>query len=198
MGYIFVGLGNPGEEYENTRHNAGRIMLSFFRTAQDFPEWEENKKLNALVSEGKVGKEKVMLVAPNTFMNKSGNSLKGLIKSQKAAERLVVIQDDLDLPMGRIKISFNRGSGGHRGIESIVRAIGTEAFVRVRVGISPETPGGKLKKPLGEKAVSDFILGKFKPADELEFKKVGKSISEALKMLILEGRERATGFANSL
>ncbi|MDD5357368.1 MAG: aminoacyl-tRNA hydrolase [Candidatus Pacebacteria bacterium] len=198
MPYIFVGLGNPGEEYENTRHNTGRIMLEFFRKSQNLPEWEQNKKINALVSEGKVGKEKVMLVEPDTFMNKSGNALKSLVKSKKAAEKLLVIQDDLDLPVGRIKISFNRGSGGHRGIESIIRAVGTEGFIRLRVGISPETAGGKIKKPSGEKAVNDFILGKFKPADEAEFKKLGKKASEALEMLLKEGREKATGFANSL
>ncbi|MDD5050951.1 MAG: aminoacyl-tRNA hydrolase [Candidatus Pacebacteria bacterium] len=198
MSYIFVGLGNPGEEYQSTRHNTGRIMLEFFRKSQNLPQWEANKKINALVSEGKVGKEKVMLVEPDTFMNKSGNALKSLVKSKKAAEKLLVIQDDLDLPVGRIKISFNRGSGGHRGIESIIRAVGTEGFIRLRVGISPETAGGKIKKPSGEKAVNDFILGKFKPADEAEFKKLGKKASEALEMLLKEGREKATGFANSL
>ncbi|MDD4989522.1 MAG: aminoacyl-tRNA hydrolase [Candidatus Pacebacteria bacterium] len=198
MSYIFVGLGNPGEEYENTRHNTGRIMLSFFRKAQNFPEWEEDKKINALVSEGKVGKEKVMLVLPNTFMNKSGNSLKSLVKSKKAAEHLLVVHDDLDLPLGRIKMVFNRGMGGHNGLESIKRAVGTEAFIRVKVGISASTSKGVAKKPSGEKAVIDFILGKLKPAEEAEFKKTGKQVGEALEILLKEGREKATGFANSL
>ena len=195
--YYIVGLGNPGEEYEGTRHNTGRIVLEYFQKKNDFSDWEENKKLRALVSKGKIKKEEVMLLEPETFMNKSGGSLGSLITSVKKAEKLIVIQDDLDLGMGTIKISFNRGSGGHRGIESIMRAIKTEAFVRVRVGISPATPSGKLKKPHGDEIIGDFILAKFKKTEEDELKKVSKRVSEALEMIILESREKAMGEFNS-
>ncbi len=187
---IIVGLGNPGEEYENTRHNTGRIFLEWFRKKNDLPEWEFDKKLNALVSEGKVGKGKFTLVCPETFMNKSGNSLKPLITSIKKAQDLVVVHDDLDLPIGRFKISYNKSSGGHRGIESIMRAIKTEEFTRFRIGISPTTSGGKLKKPHGEAAVEKAILGKFKDSELSVFKKISKDINEALAAFPAFGPEK--------
>jgi len=197
MAYIFVGLGNPGEEYELTRHNVGRIVLDVFRKKFEFSEWEKNNSLDALISEGKIGKEKIMLVEPETFMNKSGSSLKSLVTSVKKAEQLVVIHDELDLPIGRMKMSFNRSSGGHKGIDSVIKHVKTEAFIRIRVGISPGTAKGIVKKPVGEEAVGDFILGKFKPKELEELKKEAKLIAEGLEILAKEGREAATMFINS-
>lgn len=195
MSYIIVGLGNPGEEYVNTRHNVGRIALEAFRKKNDFQDWYQNGKLNALVSEGKMAKAgKVMLVEPETFMNKSGASVKPLITSAKKAEELIVVHDDLDLPLGRIKISFNKSSGGHRGVESIIKAIKTEAFIRVRVGISPATPKGVVKKP---KEVNDFIIDPFKPKELELIKKEAKVVAEAIEMIVKEGREAAMGEFNS-
>ena len=161
MAYIFVGLGNPGEEYENTRHNTGRILLEWFGKSLDV-EWKEDKKLNATVAKVKVGNTPVTLVLPESYMNNSGKSVKPLITSIKGAEKMIVLYDDLDLPFGKSKISFNRSSGGHRGLESIIKNIKTEKFARVRVGISPVTPSGKMKKPSGEDAVLKVIMGKFK------------------------------------
>ena len=194
--YIIIGLGNPGEEYKNTRHNTGAVIVEAFRRAEDFPDWKEDKKLKALISEGKIGKEKITLVFPETFMNKSGLSTAPLIKSQKAAEKLIVVHDDLDLPLGRMKISFNRGLGGHKGLESIKRAIKTEGFMRIRIGISPSTPSGKIKKPHGEDKVTDFILGKFKKSEEKVLKKIANEASKALAMIVTEGREKATQIVN--
>ena len=196
--FIIVGLGNPGEEYTDTRHNTGRMVLDQVRKAHDFSEWTEDKKNKALVSERKIGKEKMMLLLPETFMNKSGVSLKNLITSEKKAEHLVVVHDDLDLAIGKFKISFNRGSGGHKGVESITRAIKTEKYIRIRVGISPPNAKGVVKKPKGEEAVSDFILGKFKKPELDALKKVCKHISEAVSVLVLEGKEMAMGKYNSM
>ncbi|TSC84429.1 MAG: peptidyl-tRNA hydrolase, PTH1 family [Parcubacteria group bacterium Gr01-1014_17] len=165
--YTIVGLGNPGAEYENTRHNAGRAAVA---TLKDIS---------------------AKLVTPDTFMNKSGDAVKPLIKSAKQAEQLIVIHDDLDLPFGKFKISFNKSAGGHRGVESIVKAIKTQAFVRIRIGISPMTPSGKLKKPKGEEAVEHHILGKFKPSELSELKKMHKKIDEAVAFIISDGREKA-------
>ena len=149
MPYIIAGLGNPGEEYENTRHNTGRIVLEAVR--KEFGgDFEFNKKLNAQVSEGKIGKEKVTFVAPDTFMNNSGKAIGQLVKSIKAAEKLVVIYDDFNLPLGRIRISYNRSSGGHNGIESIIKAVKTEAFLRIRVGTAPENAKGNARTPHGD------------------------------------------------
>ena len=194
--HIIAGLGNPGEEYDGTRHNTGRIVLEYFRKKNDFSGWRSDKKTRSLVSEGKIGKEKVMLVLPDGFMNNSGKSLAPLIKNKKAAENLTVIYDDLDLPVGSIKISFDRGSGGHKGMESIIRALKTRAFIRIRVGISPATPSGKLKKPHGEKAVIDFILKKFSPKEQEALKKVSKKAGEAVVSIVTDGRERAMGEFN--
>ena len=196
MQYIIVGLGNPGEEYENTRHNAGRMVVEAFRKKNDFPEWENDKSLKARVSKGVRGKDKVVLVQPDNFMNVSGRSVASLVKSAKDAERTVVVYDDLDLPFGGMKISFNRSSGGHKGVESIIKALKTKEFVRLRIGICPTTPGGKLKKPKGEDALLDFIVGHFKKAELDEMKKVTKSGAEALELILEEGRGIATGKVN--
>lgn len=194
--YYITALGNPGEEYKNTRHNVGRIALEEFFKRNGFSDWTLDKKLKALSSQGKIGKEKAFLIEPETFMNKSGLSLQSIITSKKKAENLIVIHDDLDLPMRKFKISFNKSSGGHRGVESIIKAIKTQSFTRIRVGISPSTPGGKLKKPKGEKEVADFILGEFKKREMEILKKISKKVAEAIEMILTEGREKAMGEFN--
>src|SRR3989338_6450954 len=196
MKWIIVGLGNPGGEYGTTRHNTGRIVLEHFRTAHDLSEWEEKKPWKALSSGGKAGKAEVLLLEPETMMNNSGKSLVTLVKSKKQAEQLVVIYDDLDLPLGKWKFSFDRGSGGHKGIESIARTIKTKAFVRVRVGVSPVSLFGKMKKPHGEDAVVKFILGKFTNSELVELRKMSKEIYQALETLVRDGLDKAMGEFN--
>ncbi|MEI6238355.1 MAG: aminoacyl-tRNA hydrolase [bacterium] len=195
--FIFVGLGNPGDEYKDTRHNTGRIVLEYFRKSREFPEWEFDKMLNAQVSRGKLKKKSVILVLPDTFMNKSGETVKKLIKSKAQAESLAVIHDELDIASGRVKMSFNKSSGGHRGVESIMKAVKTEAFTRVRVGISPANAKGVLKKPQGEEEVGDFILGKFKPSEMSDIKKISKKVADSLEIFALDGRDKATGICNT-
>lgn len=195
--YYIIGLGNPGKEYEWSRHNTGRIVLGELAKPE---EMEKNKKLNALAEEINLpagrGREKAMIIFPETFMNKSGNSVKPLITSKKRAESLVVVHDDLDLPLGRFKISFGSGSGGHKGVESIMRAIKTKDFVRIRVGISPVTPGGKIKKPESKK-MGDFILGNFSPKEQAIIKKESKKIIPmVIGTIITEGREKAMNLFN--
>jgi len=197
MAWVIVGLGNPGAEYQGTRHNTGRMALEFFASEMQFGDWKEDKKAKAHVASGMIGKTAVVLVAPDTFMNKSGAAVLKFVKSQKAAERMVIIYDDLDLPIGGLKLSFNRGSGGHRGVESIMRAVKTKKFTRVRVGVSPATSGGKLKKPQGEKEVVSFILSKFKPAELVELKKVFKKVAGALEATVADGPQIAMNSYNS-
>ena len=189
--YTIVGLGNPGEEYTKTRHNTGRMVLEAVRKANDLPEWELDKKISALVSRGKIGKTPIILAMPETFMNKSGNAVGKLISSVKKAENLIVVHDDLDLGVGTMKISFNRGSGGHKGLESIIKTIKTQAFTRVRIGISPTTPKGMVKKPIGEKIVGDFILVPFKKSEDDTMKKVFKKAAESIASIVSESREMA-------
>ena len=190
MKYRVVGLGNPGKEYENTRHNVGEMALRQLHRAFEATEWEEDKKLKAETAEAKLGKHAITLVFPLTLMNNSGKSVAPLVKSKKDLERLVVIHDDLDLPLRKIKISYGKNSGGHRGVESIMRAVKSKEFIRIRIGVSPETSGGKLKKPSGEKAVVDFILGKFKPTELEMLKKEFKSIAGAIEVFVEGGREK--------
>lgn len=196
MQYIIVGLGNPGEEYAKTRHNTGRMVVEAFRKKNDFPEWSRDLGLKALVSKGSYGKDKVILLAPDNFMNVSGKSVAPLVKNAKDAERTIVVYDDLDLPLGSMKISFNRSSGGHKGLESIIKALKTPAFARLRIGVSPSTPSGKLKKPKGEKAILDFIIGEYKKPEQEVMKKVTKKGAEALALILDDGREIATGQVN--
>jgi PTH1 family peptidyl-tRNA hydrolase len=193
MPYIIVGLGNPGEEYTNTRHNTGRDMLMSL-TDEEF---SFDKKSNALVSSTKIGKEQVKLVAPETFMNKSGSAVAYFVKNEKAAEKLVVIYDDFNLPLGRLRISFNRSSGGHNGVESIIKALKTEAFLRIRVGVAPETAKGTAKVPHGDDKIEKFILGKWKPDEQKEMKKIKKKVLEAVELLVGEGREKAMSIVNA-
>lgn len=193
MAYIIAGLGNPGEEYENTRHNTGRIIL---KSLSD-DEFKFDKKINAQVGEIKVGKEKVKLVAPDTFMNNSGKAVGALVKSVKAAEKLIVIYDDFNFPLGKIKISYNRSSGGHNGVESIIKSVKTEAFVRIRIGVAPETAKGDAKVPHGDEKIERFILGKFKDDEMKVIKKVSKTVAEAIEVLIKEGREKAMSVYNA-
>ena len=207
MPYIIAGLGNPGEEYENNRHNTGRIMIEHFRMTHEFPEWKEDKKIKALVSKGKIGaasakssgvprEESVVLLEPNDFMNNSGKSVAPLVTSKKAAEKVIIIYDDIDLPLGAIKISYNRSSGGHNGVGSVIKCLKTEEFVRVRVGASKVSAKGTAKKPKGEEAVLKFLLGDFKKDEMAVLSKVAKRVAEALELIVLEGREKAMGEFN--
>jgi PTH1 family peptidyl-tRNA hydrolase len=106
------------------------------------------------------------------------------------------VHDELDLPLGKVKVSFGSGAGGHNGVKSIITSIKTQDFVRVRVGISGATPKGKLKRPAPEK-ISDFVLAKFKPVEKDKLKKVKKIVAEALELILTEGVEKAQTETNS-
>lgn len=194
MHYI-VGLGNPGEEYKLSRHNAGRIAVEAFRKSKKAGDFVFDKKLKALVCKGGRGKGKFVIILPETFMNKSGESVKKIISSKKKVESLIVIHDDIDLPLGKFKVSFGKGSGGHKGVESIKRAVKTEDFTRIRMGISPATPKGRVKKPEAQK-ILDFIIGNFKPKELQVIKKTSKKIASALEVMMKEGRAKAMSLYN--
>lgn len=192
-----VGLGNKGSEYENTRHNTGRTVLISLAKKNKFTDWKYDKILDAQKAKGEISGEQMTFILPETFMNNSGKSVKALKLSAKALEKCVVVYDDLDMPLGKIKLSFNRGSGGHNGVKSIINHVKTEAFPRLRVGVSPHTPGGKIKKPSGEKEVLNFLMKTFTPKEMEEFKKVTKNIGEALTLISEKGHMIATNEINS-
>lgn len=179
---FIIGLGNPEPEYTGTRHNAGRYFVKLFAKKFDFPDFVLQKKV-ALVSEGKIGKQAVTLILPETYMNNSGKAAV-LIKIKKEMPHVVVVNDDIDIPLGKFKIVYSRGSGGHRGVESVRRALKTEAFVRLRVGIAPK------KKP-DHRILLTFLTTKFKPAEAHTLKKISKKVVEALESIATEGYEKA-------
>jgi peptidyl-tRNA hydrolase, PTH1 family len=174
--YIVVGLGNPGEEYSRTRHNTGRMCAD-------------------LVAEKVDG---VKVFTPETFMNRTGPAVAKVVKSKKAAEKLIVIYDDLDLPVGTFKISYNRGSGGHNGLESIIKSLKTREFIRIRIGIAPVTPSGKMKRrPGGGGELEKHILSEFKKPEAEALKKVFKSVVTAVEAIKESGYEQAMTDFNS-
>jgi len=199
MTFVIVGLGNPGKEYEKTRHNAGRAAVELVATEESCPEFVLNKVAKALVSKGTVGGENATLVLPETMMNASGKAVTPFVKSVKAAKNLLVIHDDLDLPLGTIKMVFGRGSGGHKGVESIMRAIKTKDFARIRIGISPKKHGPAFAKATAgkEEKVIKMVIGKWKPAEEVVVKKVLKKVAEATHLFAIAGLEAATMYANT-
>jgi len=190
MAWVVVGLGNPGEEYEDTRHNAGRTAVELFGRAISASEWKNDKMFKARVAKGKLGTQLFVLCEPETYMNESGKVVAKLVQGPKAAEKLVVVYDDLDLPQGTIKLSFDRSSGGHKGLESIIKAVKTTAFARVRIGISPTTPSGKLKKPKGEGEVNDFVLARFKQGELSKMEPAFKRAAEAIGAIVEAGDVR--------
>ena len=172
MKWTIVGLGNPGDGYASTRHNVGKDFVDALR--------------GTLPAGAKV-------VELNVYMNNSGPAIK---KAAGSGKNLIVVHDELDLPLGRVKISFGSSAGGHNGVKSIEKALKTKEYVRVRVGISPSTQSGKLKRPDAEKIV-DFVLGKFRPAEQEKIKKARKLVGEALTLIITEGKDRAMTEINS-
>jgi len=196
MTWVITGLGNPDEEHIHTRHNTGRMALEYFAKQKKFGEWKDDAKARSFVIRGAMGKALVLGLLPNTYMNKSGTAVTRFVKSVKAAERLIVLYDDLDLPLGRVKISFDRGSGGHNGVESIMRAVKTKCFVRIRIGIASVNARGEMKKPHGEAVVERFILGDFRPDELATLKASFKKASECIEAIITGGREKAMSELN--
>lgn len=171
--FLIVGLGNPEKKYEGTRHNAGFMALDEFSRKNNFPEFTLNKKSNALISEGMLGDQKIALAKPQTFMNNSGFTVSILTKNYKLKTmNLVVVHDDIDILLGRIKIAKSRGSAGHKGVESIIKSLGTKNFARIRVGIQPN-----MGKP---EDVEKFVLQPFKKS---ELSLLQTAIGEATKSL---------------
>lgn len=160
---LIVGLGNPGRKYQKTRHNLG------FRVIDEL---------------GFLKDKKIILTKPKTFMNLSGKAVKSLMTKYKVPPlNLWVIHDDIDLPLGKIRISKGRGAAGHKGVESIIKELKTKNFVRLRIGIQPKT--GKPRNP------EKFVLQKFTKGEERIIKEVIKKSVEAIEMVLKEDLEKA-------
>ncbi|XLQ19769.1 MAG: aminoacyl-tRNA hydrolase [Candidatus Moraniibacteriota bacterium] len=160
---LIIGLGNPGSEYEKTRHNAGFILVDVLQSNHEFSTFTLDKKFNAQTSEGFIDTEKYILVKPQTFMNRSGESVRAIIDFYKIdPEDITVAADDLDIEIGNYKITRDSRAAGHNGIQNIIDNIGTQDFTRIKLGV--EVSGGR--KERGEISGHNFVLQNFS-SDEL-------------------------------
>ncbi|MDP3727342.1 MAG: aminoacyl-tRNA hydrolase [bacterium] len=169
--HLFVGLGNRGQEFEGTRHNIGRETLIAARKKFGLPPFASDPNLRSLVSEGRIGRERVALVLPETFVNKSGSAVLPALRHFKVkAKDVVLIHDDVDMLLGSTKLSFGRNSGGHKGVESVMRALKTKDFWRMRIGVQ------KKRRVPGE----DLVLQKFRGNEIAIVKKVVQKSLQAV------------------
>lgn len=189
---IIVGLGNPGEKYQDTRHNIGFMVLD--KLAQDLGDndttWQQDEKRDALYV--KVGG--VLLVKPQTFMNASGKSVAALMKYYKCDPADVwVVHDDMDLPIGKIRIREQGASGGHNGVDSIITALATDEFVRFRLGIGrgKNDTVKHTDRQLRHRSVINFVLSHFTDHEAGEMRKLVKYGVEAIKISLLDGLDVA-------
>ena len=190
--YYIIGLGNPGEKYIGTRHNVGRDLLHSIAADEHMGAWECDKLAQAQQTHGMIGGEEVALVLPETFMNRSGETVRFLCEKRGApAAALILIYDDVDLPVGEVKISVGRGSGGHNGVESVIAAIGTKEFVRVRIGVAGKSFWtGKTVRPTGRE-MNKHVLGKFSGREQKQIAEAFEVAKKALVSIMRDGVEKA-------
>ncbi|MFA6160222.1 MAG: aminoacyl-tRNA hydrolase [Parcubacteria group bacterium] len=178
---IIVGLGNPEKKYEFTRHNAGFIFLDKLQSQWEFPDFEFNKKFNAEISKNNLEEKEILLVKPQTYMNLSGTAVKAILDFYKLSpDDIIVIHDDIDIPLGKYKIATDSSSAGHNGVQNIIDQLGTQKFRRVRIGIGQEKEGALVCR-LG---VHDFVLEKFTPQELEKIEKISEDILEEIKKLL--------------
>ncbi len=184
---LIIGLGNPDKEYQNTRHNVGFMFLDYLAKKIGANDFEEDKKSNALISKSKIDKTPVILVKPLCYVNKSGEVVAKLAKLYKIKPvDIIVIQDDLDIEFGAFKNSFEKNSGGHKGVESIIKSLKTKKFYRLRIGIAVRSLQ-KAREESDKKRdafVMDFVLAKFSPKDQEIIKKMFPEIYMRLLQII--------------
>lgn len=174
--YLIIGLGNPGLKYNNTRHNIGFSAVNHLHknwgVIYNFSDWRLSQKFSSELAEGQISGKKIILAKPITYMNGSGTAVKKLFDFYKIPRRdIIVIHDDFDLPLDAIRESYGRGSAGHKGVESIIAALGTKNFTRIRIGIRPSD------KILPLKSLDKWVLKKFTAKEQ-------KKINEVIKMTI--------------
>jgi PTH1 family peptidyl-tRNA hydrolase len=178
--FLVVGLGNPGEEYENTPHNLGFLVMD--RLAGSHSIRISRKENTSLVGLGEVGGKQLALAKPQTYMNLSGPAVRGLLERYELnLNRLIVVYDELDLPWGSLRIRLNGSAAGHNGVKSLIGSLGTDEFTRVRLGINPGTPFR------GEQ----FVLAPFKRAQQKDVEETVNRAADAVEFIIAEGAAQA-------
>ncbi len=180
--YIIAGLGNPGAEYSNTRHNAGFMAIDMIAKKAGIGVTE--KKHRALIGKGMFAGEKVVLVKPQTYMNLSGESIRAVVDYYKidCESELIVISDDIDLDVGNIRIRPKGSAGGHNGLKNIISQLGTQEFTRVRIGVGAKKEGRDLVS---------HVLGKIDKSDTEVFEEAISNVVEAVETIMTDGVETA-------
>jgi len=171
--FLMAGLGNPGKEYQGTRHNIG--FMAADEIYRRFPFGEFKSKFQALICEGVIADERVLLVKPQTFMNLSGNAIGQIVNFYKIPNnQVIVLHDDMDLPVGTVKAKIGGGTAGHNGLKSITAAIGAD-YGRIRIGVG---------HPVDKSEVVDWVLSHFSKADQQKIDKVLDLITENVETYI--------------
>lgn len=187
MTWFIVGLGNPGNEYTKTRHNAGFIVVNFLQSKWNFNDWKKKIFSNAISTSGSLGDNEIKLIKPDTFMNISGRAVIKYVKTKEDVSRLIVIQDDVHIPIGNFKISFARGDGGHNGITSIQQTLKTKDFIRIRIGVAPdiqEEQNYKIK-------LDKFVLENFKKEEREKLDSILGDVAKSIEEILANGIEKA-------
>ena len=191
---LIVGLGNPGAKYAGNRHNIGFMCVDRF--AQDNSLSFTRSSSRAKIVESRITGHDIVLAKPQTFMNDSGSSMGGLVRKFKVKfENLIIIHDDLDLPLGRIRIRLGGSSAGHKGINSIVQHIGNQEFIRVRIGIG--RPNGQETAQNGDDEVISHVLGDFTAEEKELMQQVIPCVSEVIQTLLNASLTEAMNKYNS-
>ena len=181
--FLVVGLGNPGEEYKNTPHNLGFMVID--RLAESHGIRVSRKENTSFVGLGEAGGKQVALAKPQTYMNLSGPAVKGLLERYGLKpDRLIVVYDELDLPWGALRIRLNGSAAGHNGVKSLIGSLGTNEFTRVRLGVWPSSQSGG-------RDGAKFVLAPFKRAQKKEVEEVVARAAEAVESIIAEGAAQA-------
>jgi PTH1 family peptidyl-tRNA hydrolase len=179
--WLIVGLGNPGAEYEKTRHNLGFMLVDLL--AADAQTQVKRTECRALIGRAEIEGRTVELVKPQTFMNLSGEAVNCLLqKPERSVEKMIVISDDLALPLGKLRLRTQGSHGGQNGLRSVIDCLKTNEFIRLRIGIAPEHPVTN---------ASDFVLGKFSKGEAETIEKVLKNSADAVRTIIKDGVDEA-------
>ena len=182
---LIVGLGNPGRGYAHNRHNVGFTCLSYFAKTQGIR--FDKKQGQARIGLSEVAGSKVVVARPQTYMNLSGQSVSRLVKKFNVnLDNLLIVHDDLDLPLGKVRIRQGGGSGGHKGVDSIITWLGSQDFLRLRVGIERPTTTED-SAAISETDIVAYVLGDFTPGEKQAMARVIPGVSEAILCLLAEG-----------
>lgn len=180
--YIIVGLGNPGREFVNTRHNIGFDVIDVLADEENFSVLE--KKHKAIIGKGVVAGQKCILAKPVTFMNRSGESIRELIDYYKVDEtdELIIISDDVSMDVGKVRIRKKGSAGGHNGLKNIIEHLGHENFIRVKIGVGEKPKGWDL---------ADYVLGRFSAPERETLNETAKWAADAIRAIITDGPDSA-------